>query len=80
MAQLADVWTEGRQACIEVLCAHVRQPVHTAEGEEPTIDSRATVLDIVAQHLRDPFPGSAKLPSWDGCDFNVSGAVPRART
>lgn len=75
MAQLADVWLESQQACIEVLCAHARQPAQTACKHDSTIDSRATVLNIVAEHLRPRSPNSSKRPSWDGCEFNLSGAA-----
>jgi hypothetical protein len=34
MAGLAHDWTEGRQTCIDVLCAYLRMPLHPA-GRSP---------------------------------------------
>jgi len=78
MADLADEWAERRQTCVNVLCGHVRMyfdpepPGDPAElrmwrGERQV---RGTVFRVVAERLRDDAP-----VSWQGCDFDFTGAV-----
>ncbi len=64
LAQLADVWEEKRQACIDVLCSYLRL---NSEKDELT---RETVVRLIAEHLR----GKAR-PSWQRLHFNFTGAV-----
>lgn len=87
MASLADDWDEGRQTCINVLCAYIRMPYDPPE-QAPELDNsearkehqdrraeqqvRRTVLDVVGERLRaDPVNGK----TWHGHDFDFSGAV-----
>lgn len=49
MAGLADDWREGRQTCIDVLCAYVRMPYTPppdASGEAPTQDEDQAALGV----------------------------------
>jgi uncharacterized protein YjbI with pentapeptide repeats len=57
IAGLADDWAQGRQMCIDVLCACRRMP------DWPPIVDR-----IIAAHLQ---PGAE--PSWQGYSFDLSG-------
>lgn len=78
MAGLADDWQDGRQTCIDVLCAYLRMPYelpprrdaptaeHLAFGRNQEV--RHTVISIIASHLRV----DARL-SWQGYDFNFTG-------
>ncbi|WP_170215942.1 pentapeptide repeat-containing protein [Asanoa ferruginea] len=87
MAALADDWADGRQSCIDVLCAYLRMP-HTAPappgepdahpGPAPSRDPRDerevrhTVLRLVRDHLRLPVDRDA---SWHGHSFDFTGAL-----
>ncbi|MEV0718936.1 hypothetical protein [Asanoa sp. NPDC050611] len=80
MAALADDWRDGRQSCIDVLCAYLRMP-HTesgGEGSAATRDPREerevrhTVLRLVRDHLRLPTDSDG---SWRGHSFDFTGAV-----
>ena len=85
MAQVADLWPAERQSCINVLCAHVRQPTDSSSSTpvdstatsggspappEVALDSRRAGLDIIAQHLRPD-----GRVSWAGHHIDLSGAV-----
>ncbi|GAB4003632.1 hypothetical protein GCM10029992_46150 [Glycomyces albus] len=87
MADLADDWDEGRQKCINVLCACMRMPYDPPE-EEPDLGTgearrahqerraqqqvRRTVMDVIGERLRaDPVEGE----TWHGLNFDLSGAV-----
>ncbi|WP_168801538.1 pentapeptide repeat-containing protein [Glycomyces buryatensis] len=87
MASLADGWDQGRQTCINVLCAYMRLPYDPPE-EAPDLDTsdaredhqerraerqvRRTVMDVIGERLRGyPVPGK----TWHGHDFDFSGAV-----
>jgi hypothetical protein len=53
MAELADDWEDGRQLCIDVLCAHVRMPYKDPEEGEREV--RRTLFRVIRNHLRmDP--------------------------
>jgi uncharacterized protein YjbI with pentapeptide repeats len=78
MARLADKWPQERQMCIDVLCGYLRMP----HASDPPADDRmlaewqrerevrATVLGLIAAHLRDGAPAS-----WQGRDLDFTGAV-----
>lgn len=68
MARLADDWSKQRQQCLDVLCAYLRMP---AEPGSLITESevRATIVRIIATHLRDP-----SAISWVKHDFDFSGA------
>lgn len=99
MAALADDWPEGRQRCIEVLCAFVRLPprlsqddaeikkirlghvtrtrmvgredhAEAARAGRETTEVRATVIRLIARHLR-----LGADVSWCGMDFDFTGAL-----
>ncbi|NUO57635.1 MAG: hypothetical protein HOV78_13275 [Hamadaea sp.] len=72
LAGLADDWPQGRQTCIDVLCAYVRLPSPdvTAEHDSPgrqELQVRASAFDIIARRLR---PGAET--SWQGHRFDFS--------
>lgn len=79
MAQLADGWLDQRQACIEVLCAHVRLPGVPGAA---AVNSRTTAVRVIAEHLR-PSPrvglwrrwlfGTQSRPDWCSHTFDLSG-------
>jgi uncharacterized protein YjbI with pentapeptide repeats len=78
MAGLADDWRDGRQTCIDVLCAYLRMPYgprpkggisndeYLAFGRNQEV--RHTVISIISAHLRD----DARI-SWQGHDFDFTG-------
>jgi uncharacterized protein YjbI with pentapeptide repeats len=78
LAQLADDWTDGRQTCIDVLCAYLRMPY----DDEPADDDRAarsawarerqvrhTVWRLIGNHLR-----ARAAVSWRGKNFDFTNA------
>lgn len=74
MAQLADEWSDERQRCIDMLCAHIRHAV-TADGERPDpmdheADTRRRVIELIRDSVVD---GSAK--SWQGCHFDLRRTI-----
>ncbi|WP_420751106.1 pentapeptide repeat-containing protein [Rhodococcus sp. O3] len=80
LAQLADIWPNNRQACIDVLCMHIRSggPIPGATSEvpdshskavPPAPDSRRAALEAIVDRLR---AGSAT--SWSNSTFNLRGA------
>lgn len=80
LANLADDWEQGRQTCVDVLCAYLRMPA----GPEPEDDGdpgdrtewlalrevRATIVRLIAAHFK---PEAA--PSWNGCDLDFMRAT-----
>lgn len=82
LAHLADIWPEHRQACVDVLCAHLRDspppvppPSTHADATLAPNDTfarqvRLAVVTEIATRLR---PGSS--PSWQGVDLNLAGAT-----
>jgi len=80
---LADDWSDGRQMCIDVLCAYLRMP-YTPPVDQPAEDVpaapardpheerqvRHTVIRLIRDHLRG---GTSR--SWQGCDLDFTGAV-----
>jgi uncharacterized protein YjbI with pentapeptide repeats len=67
MANLADEWQERRQQCVDVLCAYMRLPVRSDEGE---MQVRATVVSVMRQHL---LPSATS--NWQDLDFDLRAAV-----
>ncbi len=77
MAGLADDWTHGRQTCIEVLCAYLRLPYTTPDGEGEEQDKARAERQVrytVIRILRDRLRPDAKV-SWQGHDLNFTGAT-----
>lgn len=76
LGQLADDWLQGRQQCIDVLCAYLRLPYETdvsADGYKPgEREVRRTLIRLIRNHLRGE-PWSAV--SWTGYRFSFEGAV-----
>jgi uncharacterized protein YjbI with pentapeptide repeats len=88
LAGLADDWEEGRQTCIDVLCAYVRMPYEIpAEDRE---DSQTASTDLISAQLglkqerqvrHTVFRVVAQHlrngnpQSWQGQDLDFTGAV-----
>jgi uncharacterized protein YjbI with pentapeptide repeats len=78
MAGLADDWRDGRQNCIDELCAYLRTPYEPPpEIGPPAAEQLAfggsqevhhTIISIITAHLRD----NAQV-SWQGHDFDFTG-------
>jgi hypothetical protein len=65
MAGLADDWEEGRQTCIDVLCAYLRMPyTPTVCPEEAEIEDRAAQSAAQEERLvrHSPHPGHHLAP------------------
>ena len=75
LAALADDWEDGRQMCIDLLCAYLRMPY----DPEPESDGylvgnrevRRSLLRVIRNHLR---PGWTAV-SWARCKFSFEGAT-----
>jgi uncharacterized protein YjbI with pentapeptide repeats len=77
LANLADDWSEGRQTCIDVLCAYLRMPPepepsrHNDPGRHAywlsAREVRTTIIRLISSHLRR---GAA--PSWHGANFDFA--------
>src|SRR5262249_34576491 len=79
LSSLADDWPQGRQTCINVLCANLRQ----GYAPEPDTDApladrlafienkefRHTIIRAIAERLRSP------TGKWQGYTFDFTGAV-----
>jgi hypothetical protein len=80
MAGLADDWEEGRQTCVDVLCAYLRLPYARRPGAdappEELLEFRAsrvvrrTVIRVITAHLKV----DAEARSWQQLNFNFIGA------
>lgn len=85
LAELADSWPYGRQACIDILCAYLRVPtkigVDISDGSTGQNEAlgrgrleessvRGSVLRTIAEHLHEN--ASSR---WHGCVFDLTGAV-----
>ncbi|MCF6475759.1 pentapeptide repeat-containing protein [Nonomuraea sp. MG754425] len=80
LAALADGWTDGRQMCIDVLCAYLRMPPEPEPdiGQEPARHSawramrevRATIIRLIGTHLSRNAPAP-----WHGHDFDFTGVT-----
>ena len=75
LAGLADDWWDGRQTCIDVLCAYLRLPYDADPGSKKhradEREIRRTVIRVIRDHLR---PGFSTV-SWSKCKFSFEGAV-----
>ena len=80
MAKLADDWDDGRQTCINVLCANLRRgwtPGPEGDGADPAAllafadnqEFRHTIIAVIATRLR------AADSSWQGCNLDFHGTV-----
>lgn len=80
MAGLADDWDEGRQTCIDVLCAYLRMPYTPDPGEQAPIaeqldfgafrEVRHSLIRVIRRHLID-----GVNPSWQGMNLDFTGVV-----
>jgi hypothetical protein len=75
LAELADDWRDGRQMCIEVLCAYLPMPYET-DPTKPDYslnerEVRRTLIRVIRNHLRP----SDTAVSWSGNKFSFEGAV-----
>jgi uncharacterized protein YjbI with pentapeptide repeats len=80
MAGLADDWEEGRQTCVDVLCAYLRMPYNPDPGDQAPVEEqlsfrafrevRHTLIRIVRRHLLE----SVKV-SWQNLNFDFTGVV-----
>lgn len=78
MAGLADDWEDGRQTCVDVLCAYLRMPYEHDPGEDAPAaerlafgrnqEVRHAIIKLITAHLRD----GARV-SWQGHDFDFTG-------
>ncbi|HEV2780992.1 MAG TPA: hypothetical protein VGX25_16530 [Actinophytocola sp.] len=71
MAELADDWAEGRQLCIDVLCAYIRMPYRDPEDGEREV--RRTLFRIIRNHLRPEARWSRV--KWFHHRFSFEGAT-----
>lgn len=70
MAQLADDWRDLRQQCVDVLCAYLRMPAEDDDPSHPDHEVRATVVRVIADHLRD----LSAPTSWSKLNYNFERA------
>ena len=75
LAELADEWEEGRQMCIDLLCAYLRMP-YVADPAAPDYSAsnrqvRRTIIRVIRNHLRDGW----SAVSWCGYRFSFEDAV-----
>lgn len=74
MAQLADDWDEGRQQCIDVLCAHIRRGRPPADADPQVVhddrDFRLTIARLITAHLAD-----GAEHGWSDRVFDFTGAT-----
>lgn len=77
MAQLADDWTEQRQACVDVLCAYLRLPQmrDDATGGPSLADGevRRTVQRLIARGFKR-IGGTDGKPRWPDLELDLRGA------
>ncbi|MET9002728.1 hypothetical protein [Amycolatopsis sp. NPDC004169] len=75
LAELADEWIEGRQTCIDLLCAYLRMPyvadTASADYSHGNREVRRTIIRVIRNHLRDGW----SAVSWRGYRFSFEGAV-----
>jgi uncharacterized protein YjbI with pentapeptide repeats len=74
MTQLADDWEEGRQQCIDVLCAHIRRGRPPADADPQLIhddrDFRSTIARLITAHLAE-----GAEHGWHDRVFDFTGAT-----
>ncbi|MEV6448325.1 pentapeptide repeat-containing protein [Amycolatopsis sp. NPDC051716] len=75
LAELADEWIDGRQTCIDLLCAYVRMPyvadTASADYSDGNREVRRIIIRVIRNHLRDDW----SAVSWRGYRFSFEGAV-----
>jgi uncharacterized protein YjbI with pentapeptide repeats len=90
LAELADDWDDGRQVCIDVLCAYLRMPYTPPTAPDPAAMSpddfkeaqqvallawqERQVRHTVIRLIGDHLRPSAAV-SWQGHDFDFTGAL-----
>lgn len=70
LSRLADDWTQQRQQCLDVLCAHLRLPYDPQKCEPGEGEVRLTLIRLITAHLRPE-----ATTSWCGHDLDFTGAV-----
>ena len=70
LTDLANDWPEGRQRCIDVLCAYIRLPFNPESCLPGESEVRQTVFTVMHDHLTT----GAEF-SWDGYNFDLRGAT-----
>lgn len=74
MASLADDWDEGRQKCVDALCAYMRIPAVPAQGSEglepQEAEVRRTLVRLVKEHLCEGYERD-----WRHMTFSFEGTV-----
>jgi hypothetical protein len=75
VAELADEWEDGRQICIDMLCAYLRMP-YEPDPTKPGHSAgnkvvRQILIRVIRNHLRDGWTSV----SWRGYRFSFEGAV-----
>ncbi|PZM93239.1 MAG: hypothetical protein DIU79_11100, partial [Actinobacteria bacterium] len=91
MASLADDWADGRQMCIDALCAYLRMPytppakphiVSDDDAEEPEVADEAERARLAERRVRHTIVRvitehlrDDATVSWQGHDFDFSGAL-----
>ncbi|WIX91782.1 pentapeptide repeat-containing protein [Amycolatopsis sp. DG1A-15b] len=75
LAELADEWIDGRQTCIDLLCAYLRMPyvadTASADYSDGNREVRRIIIRVIRNHLRDDW----SAVSWRGYRFSFEGAV-----
>jgi hypothetical protein len=75
LAALADDWDDGRQMCVDLLCAYLRMPYSPDPQSDGYLvgnrEVRRSLLRVIRNHLR---PGWTDV-SWGQCGFSFEGAT-----
>ena len=75
LTELADEWIDGRQQCIDLLCAYLRMPYvadpASADYSDGNRDVRRIIIRLIRNHLRDDW----SAVSWRGYRFSFERAV-----
>lgn len=75
LAELADEWHDGRQTCIDVLCAYLRMPYDpdpaSSEYSGGNKEVRRAIIRLIRNHLRTGWTAV----TWRGYRFSFEGAV-----
>jgi uncharacterized protein YjbI with pentapeptide repeats len=79
LVHLADDWDEGRQTCIDVLCAQLRMPYPADQPDDPEEHAKFLALrevrHSISRLIGDHLCPDATERSWDGYNFNFAGAT-----
>lgn len=75
LAELADEWEDGRQMCIDILCAYLRLPYEpdtsSSDYSAGNREVRRMVIRLIRNHLREGW----SAVSWRGYRFSFERAV-----